>query len=182
VTDRRDFKRRVRDRQAETGETYTAARRAVEAQRPGAMALVEMTDVTDVAATVGFACRAVASPDVLAAVTAEAALRRLHKLLVAVDADAETAVMRAFAFRDTPPPALTEDDHRGIVAIRDFLARARAGVGGTLGAGRLIVLHDAIPIVYMIWPIAPYPLQAAPHPSRLVITTLDLFVLAAFVR
>jgi hypothetical protein len=176
VTDRRDYKRRVRERQARTGESYTAASRHVANQRTGnPMAVVELVDITDVAAGLGFACQVCANQSVLSRVPAEVALRRLHRLLVAVDGDAETAVMRALAFRGESPTALGSDEQRGLSRLRPFLARARAGAGGAVGGGRIIVLHDAMPIMYVAWPLAPMPAIPTPHAPRIVITTLDMF-------
>jgi hypothetical protein len=171
VTDRRDFKRRVRARQAQTGESYTEAHKQVTAARPRAMSVVDLRDISDAAARMGFECAVTAQDELLARVPAETLLRRLHSVLVAVDGDDETAVMRRLAFHGETPSL--GGVMASTAALRAFYARAKAGMGGSFGGGRLIVLYDAVPIIYVAWPQPP--MAVAPRAPRIAIMTLDGF-------
>ncbi|HEX7699142.1 MAG TPA: hypothetical protein VF403_00385, partial [Kofleriaceae bacterium] len=103
MTKKHDLKRRVRDRQAQTGESYTAARRQVvgaagEAEPPddpseSAVPVFELVDVTEQAKKLGFKCRVLLFPSLVEAVTPAVALGSLHKVLVATAGDTETARM-----------------------------------------------------------------------------------------
>ena len=53
MTDRRDFKRRVRARQAHTGESYMVALQHVRAQRPPRVPMIELVDLTPVGKALG---------------------------------------------------------------------------------------------------------------------------------
>jgi hypothetical protein len=174
VTDRRDFKRRVRDRQARTGESYLEARRHVAAavQVRGAMAVVEMTDISDIATQLGFACKVSAQNEILALVPAQSLLRRLQAVLLLPEAD-DLEAMRSVVFRAEIAPLAEDDEVRSVTKLWAFLARARAGVAGTFGSGRIIVLHDEQPLLFVSWPMVQ--LAIAKMTPRLVVMTLDTF-------
>ncbi len=68
MTAKKDLKRRVRERQAQTGESYVTARRHVVAQAPEpespkrpVIHVDEMHDITEAAAKLGWRCRVVIS-------------------------------------------------------------------------------------------------------------------------
>jgi hypothetical protein len=175
VTARRDFKRRVRARQERTGESYSTARRRVEGGAPQ-MDVIEMEDVTPIAAALGFTCGVVAHAAILARVPAETALRRLRALLVAPEAEDETDVMRALAFQNRTPRQIFSEEGAELLRAPEFFARARVGLGGAIGGGRLVVLHDVVPILYATYPFAPYPgLAVRVLSARILVTTLEMF-------
>jgi hypothetical protein len=65
MTERRDLKGRVRDRQARTGESYVTALRQVLAQRPSRIPVIELFDLSALGARLGFTCRISAFPDLV---------------------------------------------------------------------------------------------------------------------
>src|SRR5689334_14303499 len=108
MTDHRDFKRRVRDRQAQTGESYMTARRHVLAQRPQpepepAIAVVEVLDATADAERLGFKCRVLVFPRLAAKVETAPLLAKLRDALLLTDGDDGTELLRRLAFAGIPP-------------------------------------------------------------------------------
>jgi len=108
MTAKRNFKRRVRDRQAQTGERYTAARRRLLADRSGAtdpaesaeraVPVVELHDATVAAARLGFRCRISLFPALADRAEPEAVLAGLRDALVAATETPMTAQLFAIAF------------------------------------------------------------------------------------
>jgi hypothetical protein len=175
MTKKHDLKRRVRDRQAQTGESYTAARRQVvgaedEAELPdptseSTVPVFELVDVTEQAAKLGFKCRILMFPSLVEAVAPAVVLGSLHKVLVATDP--ETARMWSVAIGGFEPPR-----QRFVVlsleATRRFLQRAQAGLGGASEDGSMLAIHVAgkggvVPVLCTHWH----------HKKALVLAVID---------
>jgi hypothetical protein len=193
MTVKRDLKKRVRDRQARTGERYTTAllqvlgeRTGTPAARPGdgAVPVVEMVDVSDVAAAVGLKGRVVMYPELAERVDPRIALPRLRQLLLATADDPRTAVFRALLITGERPPPLREgaaDPSEALAFMRvlygdqivepavesglrssslRFLRRAQAGVGGPSESGLLLSVpvegrHGLEHVICMVWGLLP---------------------------
>jgi hypothetical protein len=86
MTRQRDLKRRIRERQARTGESYVTARRHVvagrEASVPGDVRVVDLLDVSSLAASLGFRCRVAMFPELADRVEPAIALAALRDALV----------------------------------------------------------------------------------------------------
>jgi hypothetical protein len=160
MTDQRDLKRRVRERMAKTGESYTAARkhildrgtdepRAVDAPAP-AMEVVEPVDLTESAAQLGFKCRVKMFPALAARISTVGALRQLRDALLATEGDPSTQQLRASVLRGEVPPRQTwrmGESHDDLVR---FVRRAMAGLGGVSPKGTMLALHVESEIVLCI--------------------------------
>lgn len=183
MTVKRDFKRRVRQRQARTGESYVTARRHLLAARPAAaseaageddadepltatgggaggggrpgardpaISVVEVLDVTDEARRIGLSCRVVMFPSLVQRIPPARVLERLRVLLIATAGDPAIARLSRLALGQQPGPRRrTMFD---VDALRRFLYRARAGMGGMLDDGATLAFHlpdgdDLIPIM-----------------------------------
>jgi len=154
MTQHRDLKRRVRDRQARTGEAYMTALRHVQAQKPPAFPVVELVDLTEIGAALGFKCRTVMAPDLIDRIDTASALVRLRDVLLASDRDGALETFRAVVlrgehrqFRLTPG---TFDD------ARELIQRARAGLGGVSEGGLLLAMHvdgkpGATMVLFTLW-------------------------------
>ncbi len=149
MTANRDLKRRVRDRQAQTGESYMTALRHVLAQRPdhmpgaipSAIPTVEYVDVTEVAAAVGLRCRISVAPELAHSIDVERTLRRLHETLVAAQHDPALSIMRTIALQGRailgprPPQGFRQTQQ----AVQ-FVKRVRAGIAGVSDDGWRLAL------------------------------------------
>jgi len=154
MTQQKDLKRRIRERMTRTGESYTAARASVLAQRPDAEAdaetaaeaepgvydviaeppratipVIEPRHVTVEAAALGLTCQVLATDGF----DARRALLQLHDILVSTD-DADLEVMRAALLRGTKPARR----RWWIEDVQRFLVRAKAGMGGVGPNGWLV--------------------------------------------
>lgn len=176
MTEKRDLKRRVRDRQSLTGESYMTALRQVQmqAQRPPGIPVVEFIELTEIAAPLGFKCRIVMSPVLADQIDAARALARLRDVLIATDRDGALELLRAVTLRGEPrrchltPIAFDEG--------RQFLARARAGLGGVSDGGRALALQvdgkqGATMVVFYLW-LTPDFVPVYREPS-LILASLD---------
>jgi len=156
MTAKRDLKRRVRDRQARTGESYMTALRQVRGPdltpSPDAVPVVELIDLSEIAAALGIKCRAMVLPGVAERIDVADALRKLCAVLTATIQDPAFNLMRSVVLHGERPigkiPAPTEA-HR-------FLARVRAGVGGLSERGRMLGLpiegrRGPEMIVFFVW-------------------------------
>lgn len=135
MTARRDLKRRVRERQSRTGESYMTALRHVLDNRP-AVPVVELIDITDIAAALGMACWARLTPTLADRIDVASVLRQLRDALVATPRDPALDLMRRVVLGGESPtmkPSPIE------VTLR-FLTRVRAGIGGVAEHGRLLAL------------------------------------------
>jgi len=111
MTRNKDFKRRVRDRQARTGESYMAAMRHVRDQAPAptGIPVLELVELSPLAAELGLRCRVSIFPGVLEDVEPRALLTQLRDALERPDLE----VLRAALLDGTPPAA---PDYRTLVA------------------------------------------------------------------
>jgi hypothetical protein len=143
MTDRRDFKKRVRDRQAATGENYTTARAHLLAlrERP-AVPVLELIDVSEQARLIGLRCPVLIARPLLDEVELVRVLGRVRDALIACEGDPAAEPMRALVLHGAPGP-----EHRPplgdamLYASRRFYARARAGLGGFDMHGMHLALH-----------------------------------------
>jgi hypothetical protein len=154
MTQHRDLKRRVRDRQAQTGESYMTALRQVQAQKPPAFPVVELVDLTEIGAALGFKCRVVMAPNLTDQIDTVGALVRLRDVLLASDRNGALETFRAVVlrgerrqFRLTPG---TFDD------ALELIQGARAGLGGVSEGGRLLAMHvdgkqGATMVLFTLW-------------------------------
>jgi hypothetical protein len=134
MTARRDLKRRVRERQARTGESYMTALRHVLDNRP-AVPVVELIDITDIAAALGIACKARLTPTLADRIDAASALRQLRDALVATLHDPALDLMRRVVLGGESPTIKPTS-----IDTRRFMTRVRAGIGGVAEHGRLLAL------------------------------------------
>jgi hypothetical protein len=147
MTRKRDLKQRVRERQAETGESYVTALRHVQAQVPpeepaeraGAIPVVELIDLTEAGEPLGFKCRIAMAPTLVGLVEPITALVQLRDLLLATTNDRNLDLMRDVLLRGL---RLHGDViAHGLDSLHQFLERARAGLGGVSEGGRVMALH-----------------------------------------
>jgi len=175
MTRNRDLKRRIRDRQARTHESYLTARRHVLAQAepaigdldipiaPGSsISVVEPIDVATIAQRLGFRCEIILFPELASRLEPEVLLAHVRDALLAHD---DAIVLRGLAFANLPPP-LWGARPADVSRMRAFIRRLRAGIGGLTDEGHMLGLHVAgEPVVCAAWYV---------HPSRsvkLVITS-----------
>ena len=142
MTAKRDLKRRVRERQARTGESYMTALRQVRSQvtpavpEEPAVSVIEMIDITEIAAALGIKCTATLSPTLADRIDVATALRQLRDALTVTARDPAFAVMRAAVMRgENPVHRPTSPD-----AGRRFMTRVRAGIGGISEHGSMLAL------------------------------------------
>jgi hypothetical protein len=153
MTDRKDLKRRVRERQAHTGESYMTALRQVLGQRKGAFPVVEMVDLTELAEPLGIKVRVKMAPELIDRVEAGAMLRQLRDALISTAKDRDLVVMRRTVLEGKrAPESLVLEP----AAAMRFAARVRAGIGGVSDNGQMLALSIAGPrapvlIVFVLW-------------------------------
>ncbi len=174
MTQQRDLKRRVRDRQAQTGESYMTALRQVQAQKPPAFPVVELVDLTEIGAALGFKCRIVMAPNLTEEIDTTGALMRLRDVLLTRDRDGSLETFRAVVLRgERRQFRLTQgtfDD------ARELIQRARAGLGGVSEGGRLLAMHvdgksGATMVLFTLW-LLPDIMPMMREPS-LILASLD---------
>jgi len=176
MTTRRDLKRRVRDRQGRTGESYMTALRHVLAQRDepaperAPVPVVELIDISEAATAIGMQCGARLVPWLADRIHVGATLRRLVDVLLATTADPAFDKMRSVVLHGAQPMARPMD----LPAIQRFLARVRAGIGGVSDHGQIVALtvdgrHGMEMVLFCLWlqPVAyltykPFVCLAAP--------------------
>jgi hypothetical protein len=112
--------------------TYRAALR-------GTLDVVEPVDERRRGA-LGLRCRASIFPKLPARVDAVTVLTRLRDALVETERDASLAVMRRLVLHGVAPSAEVRSELRAFDGMRNFVVRARAGIGGTSPAGRMLAL------------------------------------------
>jgi hypothetical protein len=161
MTKKRDLKRRVRERQAETGESYTAALHRVralvdpgasgeadgdgegdgegEAEAEAAVPVLALDELDELAARLGLKCRVSMFPSLRGRIDPEAALVRLREVLGATEQDPALDVLRAAVMRGeqrswTPSVQRVQEAQR-------FVERARAGIGGVSTSGSRIAMQ-----------------------------------------
>src|SRR5688500_15727720 len=127
MTAKKDLKRRVRDRQARTGESYAAARANVVAQAPveTAIPVEEIVDLTDEAAALGVKCRVGASHRLVGRVDARAMLVSVRDALLATEDDAALRSLRGVVLRGERPVMPTSRPQDWMGQARRFVTRMR---------------------------------------------------------
>jgi hypothetical protein len=141
MTKKKDLKKRVRARQEETGQRYTAALNDVlaakekpQARKPLPMEVIEYADATAAAQRIGLRCRVYIHPALWKGAAesealTELALRRIHQI-----AQLDAALgMRAFR-RVALEGQLFDLDNRDMGAMLDFYRSTCAGLRGAARA------------------------------------------------
>jgi hypothetical protein len=192
MTAKRDLKKRIRERAARTGESYTAARRhVVGGPRAPAVPFIEMRDLSEEAARVGLRCPVRIFPDLALRIDCAATLERIRDALRATGSDPATELMRAVALRGEQPEgdhAFSTDPVRyppiKLVArgpaeqplFGPFLTRVRAGIGGVSEGGRMLALAVAgrrgLEMVVCCLALTPLPPPLS-RPAALVLMSPD---------
>jgi len=179
MTERRDLKRRVRERQARTGESYMTALRHVQAQRSSPIPTVELIDLTEIGARLGLKCRIAMFPALADRVDAAALLGHLRDALLSTEGDRALALMRRVVLRGARPRvpmAMAQ-----LEEARQFVERARAGIGGVSEGGRMLALQlprgarsgdGELPLLLFMLQLAPDFVPVYRDPT-LVITSVD---------
>lgn len=169
MTAKRDLKRRVRERQERTGESYMAALHHVRRERP-AVPVVEMIDLTEVAAALGIKCSVRLLPSLAERIDAAGVLRRLCSALIATVEDPAFDLMRAVVLHGD----CTVGGMPSVREARRFMARVRAGIGGISDHGRLLALavdgrRGTELVVFSLWLT---PVRYIHLPPSLVVTAV----------
>jgi len=152
MTKRRNFKRRVRDRQKRTGESYTTARHHLLAAAaapaaepaapisdpPPAVSVVELLDISNDAARRGFLCRVAMYPALADRADPATVLAALRGALVGTIGDPATELLCAIALTGQRPARVKRLHDRA--GMRQLFQRARAGIGGMTEDGRMLAL------------------------------------------
>ena len=148
MTRKRKLKRRVRERQARTGESYVTARRHVAAEPASSL-----VDITAQAAALGFRCGVAITAALAEQVEAVLALSRLRDELARPHANVATARMFSIAFGiRSPALAIAAADPE---ALEQFVAAVRAGATGASSDGSLLAIQamgvtDVVPVICML--------------------------------
>lgn len=185
MTRKRDLKRRVRERQERTGESYTTARRQVLARaappespaHSPVIPVVEMISLTSEAERLGFACRVVIASTLAGRVEPTAVLERVRDALRATADDPGTSFLRAVVLGGEAAPPRPRPG--SLAEVQRFIARAHAGIGGVSDSGSLMALPvDAAGGSVMVIAHVGFRPVARPGPPagtvpRLVLTTID---------
>jgi hypothetical protein len=155
---KRDLKKRVREGAARTGESDTTAREH-EVGKPGhgVGLVVETRDLSEEATRLGIRCPVRIFPELARRVDSSAVLVRLRDVLRATERDPRTELLRAVVLRGEqrePPPMPRPPDADFVAKLLvyqtvmgggedDFVARARAGIGGVSERGTMLALPVA---------------------------------------
>jgi len=173
MTAKKDLKRRVRERQEQTGESYVAARRAVLAEggttepepppppepvaekKSPPFAVDEMIDISHVGAELGFRCVTIVTKTLTDRVEAVRVMRRMRTILDGTTEDPGMERFRSVVLRGER--ALFESEPRAswFENARRFLQRARSGVGGLTESGDMLafVVDDHMVLAHIgHWP------------------------------
>jgi hypothetical protein len=169
MTRKRKLKRRVRERQARTGESYVTARRHVATTEQA------LVDITAQAAALGFRCSIAITRTLAAQVEPVLALSRLRDELARPHANVATARMFSIAFGiRSPALAFAAADPE---ALQQFVTAVRAGATGASSDGTLLAIQamgkaDVVPVICMLDAGAPLvlmrPDEWAPQPRLFV--------------
>jgi hypothetical protein len=181
MTAKRDLKRRVRERKARTGESYMTALRQVRshdtpaASAPAAVPVIEMIDITEIAAALGIKCTATLSPTLAERIDVATALRQLRDALTVTERDPAFAVMRAAVMRGEHPAHRPTAPEAG----RRFMTRVRAGIGGISQEGTMLALatrgRQAVEMVVFSVRLLP---AYARRPPALLVSSPDGLIVA----
>lgn len=189
MTRKRDLKRLVRERQEKTGESYTTARRRVIARgsppppapppQGSTIPVVEMISLSAEARRLGLRCRVAIASTLAARVDPTAVLERVRDALRATADDPGTGPLRAAALRGEAIDCSGWPRRAGLRGVRQFVARALAGIGGVSDEGNMMALPVDGPdgAVMVIAHIGFRPAARTAPPAdgvpRLVLTTVD---------
>jgi hypothetical protein len=155
MTVKKDLKRRVRERQARTGESYAAARAQVVAQAPKpaepepvaepaaepVIAVEELIDLTPQAQAIGIKCQVAMTSRLAGRIDPDRTLIKIRDALLATDEDPDTRTLRAVVLRGehvVVPMGARAADWFG--SARRFVARALAGIGGISEHGNMLAI------------------------------------------
>jgi len=108
----------------------------------GGISVVELVDVSDEAKRVGLVCRVLMFPELIQRIAPARVLGRLRELLVATVGDPATALLSELALTGRLA-APRKQPVQNLGALRLFVQRARAGLGGTLDDGATLAFHVA---------------------------------------
>jgi hypothetical protein len=185
MTRNRDLKRRVRDRQGQTGESYMTALRHVQSQRGDlpAVALppsepisvIELIDITELGPALGIQCQIRLNPKLADRIDVASALRQLCAVLRATLSDPTLDAMRAVVLHGQRPLALPAQPLQD--SLR-YVQRLRAGVGGVSGGGHMLAFSvtgrhgDGELLVFMLWTS---PRAHPTAPLTLIVSSVGLF-------
>jgi len=160
MTDKRDLKRLIRERQAKTGESYVTARsqllaRRAQPKKEPAFPVVEMTDVTEMAKSLGMKCQTAMTSSLVSSVEPKDVLARLKAALTGTKDDPQLERMRRLVFRGEDSPLPETDAASWRSELRQFITRVNAGIGGVSTSGSLVAFpaksglvlaHAGIPV------------------------------------
>ena len=167
MTAKKDLKKKVRSRQLQTGERYTAALERVKQSRARPrVPILELPDLSAIAASAGLKCSAYCSlpfrdlrqDDQEQASLARSVLDRLVEVLRVTETDPSTALLRRALLHDkAPPPDAFRLWRAG--RLRSFTQRLQLGVRGISEDGGAIAFETPDPsggapltLVAMLWP------------------------------
>lgn len=138
MTTRKDLKRRVRERQARTGEAYVTALRHLSAERQPPFPVIELLDMTEMGRSLGMKCHVAVFPRLAERVDLRRALEQLLHVLQSTTGDPDFDLMRAAVWRgeNVDPSTLK----RIFAHESRFLGRVQAGIGGMCENGRTLAL------------------------------------------
>jgi hypothetical protein len=119
--------------------------------------VVEMVDLGKAAARLGLRCRVYMSPE-LARETGAAALEKLRDALHATHDDPATRHFRTVVLAGRHAEIDRTSRLDLLAEARQFLARARAGIGGVSEGGSMLALPVPAPggietVIFHVWPL-----------------------------
>jgi len=184
MTAKKDLKRRVRERQARTGESYAAARAQVVAQAPAekpaepepqpaepaepaaepVIPVEELIDLTPQAQAIGIKCQVAMTSRLAGRIDPDRTLIKIRDALLATDEDPDTRTLRAVVLRGehvVVPMAARAADWFG--STRRFVARALAGIGGISEHGNMLAISvdgpaGSVMLIAHVW-LRPFGMQ-----------------------
>jgi hypothetical protein len=130
MTKKKDLKRRVRARQAKTGESYTSALAHIREPR-----IPEAPDATKEALAEGLSCTAVVTPELRAMGDLRPLFARVREVLAALGSPACGPLLRGDASPRRMPTA------KDVLEAQRFLAAVRRGERGLSRDGRLLAFE-----------------------------------------
>lgn len=190
MTAKKDLKRRVRERQERTGESYTTARAHVIAQadpepepeqpepvpaKEPPFSVVELVDATDDAVKLGLKCTVLVSPGLAKLVAPARVLEKLRDALIATERDPQMELMRDVVLRGER--RWRRDPREGWRTrweeTRQFLARARVGIGGINATGEILAMQVDDQLVLVQLGIVPHMPPIVRPQTRVFLTTIE---------
>lgn len=178
MTRRRDLKRRVRDRQAQTGESYMTALRHVQAQvhdldaeprppdLPGLpISVVELVELSELAEAIGLRARVTMAPDLADQLHVSDALLQIRRALHRP----ELALMREVLIDGAARyHALEIED---VLRFNRRVEQLRPGVSDSGKMAALYLEGSRGRVLVVLWLSLPPPFALGSRPARLLITS-----------